>query len=320
MTTLAAYLHRIDPFVVEFTSGVGLRWYGLSYLAGFLVGYWLIRRVTRVGVSSLKPEKASDLVVTLAIGIVIGGRVGYVLFYEPSLLTQFDASFPFWGLLAIHRGGMASHGGMIGFILAAGWYARRHGHRWGYLMDLGAFAAPPGLFFGRVANFINGELYGRACAADFPLAVKFPQELAQQPPPAGMTRETVSLLLRAVERGDRFALQTIQPLLTPRHPSQIYQALLEGLVLFLLVGAVWIKPRKPLVVGASFCIGYGLVRIIGEFFREPDEQIAHLEFARWGVTRGQWLSILLALAGVVLLVIFSRRNAPRVGGWTKAAG
>src|SRR5690606_13364210 len=121
------------------------------------LGYLIIRRVTRAGISSLDPVEVWDLVLTAAIGIVLGGRIGYVLLYQPSLLTSFSDSLPWWDALAINKGGMASHGGMIGLIVATWLYARRHRHRWRHVIDLTAFGAPIGLFFGRMANFINGE-------------------------------------------------------------------------------------------------------------------------------------------------------------------
>jgi phosphatidylglycerol:prolipoprotein diacylglycerol transferase len=288
------------------------------------------------------------MIVTLAIGVVIGGRVGYVLGYDPSLLGWIDG-FPYWGVLAINRGGMASHGGMIGAILAAWWYAR-HGsrpdpanprakpvrHSWAHVMDLAAFATPLGLFFGRIANFINGELYGRPCPASFPLAVQFPQELytwdADKLRPlaeklgyhgprdsASWVSGGVTDLIARVRAGDPHVRAVLAAALPPRYPSQLFEAVLEGLVLAAVLVIVWRKPRKPLVLTGWFCLAYGILRIFGEFFRTPDAQIVNREFAHWHITRGQWLSALLSLAGALMVALASRRNTAPMGGWRKRA-
>ncbi len=141
---LAAWVHNLDPFAIRFTSDIGIRWYGLSYLLGFAIGYLLIRRVVAVGRTPLTREQIGDLVVTLAIGLVVGGRLGYAVFYQRSLLTDFSADFPWWGLLAINQGGMASHGGMIGGMAACFWFAYRRGIPAMHLLDILAFGVPLG--------------------------------------------------------------------------------------------------------------------------------------------------------------------------------
>ncbi len=324
LSLLAAYLHRIDPFAIEFPDRfpiTGIRWYGLSYILGFVIGYLLIRRVTKVGRSTLKPDKVGDLVFALVIGAVVGGRLGYVLLYRPDLLWQFADRFPFWGVLAINEGGMASHGGMIGAVIACLYYARRRGHSWPHLLDLSAFAAPLGLFFGRIANFVNGELIGRPVRlnVNLPWAVKFPQEMFEwnEPqlaklPPDLSDLGSLDAIIAQVQRGNQAVIQAVEPLLTPRHPSQIYAALLEGLVVFLVLAILWTKPRRPGIVGGTFLLVYGLVRIFDEMFREPD---AHIGYQWLGLTRGQWLSTLLVLTGIVLIVVFRRRNVEPMGGW-----
>ncbi len=185
--TLAAWVHNMDPYMIRLWEGGPIRWYGMSYLVGFFVGWLIARRVVRVGqqrpdtleTPRLAPMAVTDLVVMVAFGAVIGGRLGYCAFYQPSLFTTFDGSFPWWGVFKLNEGGMASHGGIIGAALAAMLFARHHKQPFAYILDLTAFGAPLGLLFGRLANFVNGELYGRPCAEDFPLAVKFPQELTQ---------------------------------------------------------------------------------------------------------------------------------------------
>ncbi|MEX0775212.1 MAG: prolipoprotein diacylglyceryl transferase [Phycisphaeraceae bacterium] len=336
--TLAAWVHDLDPFVVRFPEGrflpAGIRWYGLSYLLGFFVGYLIIRRAVRVGITTLKPMEVADMVVTLAIGAVVGGRLGYVLFYDPTLLGAID-DFPYWGVLALTRGGMASHGGIIGAVIACWYYAYRHGHSWAHVLDVAALGTPLGLFFGRIANFINGELYGRPCAQDFPLAVQFPQELAHPtkaqeiavqvfavehadllPPRAGYDT-AVAWIIQQAQQGNQMVIDFLRQVLTPRHPSQLYQAVLEGLVVMAVLLIVWWRPRKPLILGATFMLTYGIVRIIGEFFRMPDADIMEMEYAHWGISRGQLLSVFMVGGGVLLIELARRRDVTPMGGWRR---
>jgi len=330
---LAVYVHTLDPFVFQI-GGIGVRWYGLSYLVGFFIAYQLIRRVVSTGSSTVQPQRVGDLVVAIAFGVVAGGRLGYVLFYRPEMLWTFTPNLPFWDLLAINKGGMASHGGMIGAILSSYYYHKRHTrsakYGWAHILDLIAFAAPLGLFFGRIANFINGELYGRPCAATLPWAVKFPQEMYTwsgqklahlnritahlSPPDSEQWSNTgyrVPQIIEQIQNKNRELMTLVEPLLTPRHPSQIYQALLEGLLLFVILGIVWLKSRKPGVIAGLFCLVYSVLRIIGEQFRQPD---AHLGFQWLGLTRGQWLSVALLLLGTVVVAVCSKRTAEPLGG------
>ncbi|MEM6393412.1 MAG: prolipoprotein diacylglyceryl transferase [Planctomycetota bacterium] len=336
-----AWVHDFDPFAVQFTRTIGIRWYGLAYLVGFAIGYLLLRLIAKTGQTPLKPERVPDLLVTLAIGIVVGGRLGYVLFYQPSLLIEFSNSLPYWGVLAINQGGMASHGGMLGGMAACLWFARRNAFPTLHLIDLMAIGAPLGLFFGRVANFINGELFGRACAPDFPLAVKFPQEMqewsidrlneaqAAYINASGSTQvlspgDFIAFVNARIQAGDAVVIDALSPLLTPRHPSQLYAAVLEGLVVFAVLFWLYRKPRTPGIIGGAFGITYGLMRIINEFFRRPDLQLLDDEFQAtqqaigFGVSRGQWLSVLLIAAGVAVLILSRKRGGDPLGGWRKS--
>jgi phosphatidylglycerol:prolipoprotein diacylglycerol transferase len=322
-----AWLHTLDPFAIELPQSLarlplvpdGIRWYGLSYLAGFVIAWWLIRWLARTGRSPIAPTAVGDLMFYVIAGVILGGRLGYVLLYDRSLLMVIP-EFPYWGVLAISQGGMASHGGMIGVIVACLLFARWHGVSKLHLLDVGALAAPPGLFLGRLANFINGELIGRACSPGLPWAVKFPQEVEYHTYwPAqrftdllaalggDMTRQQV---VHAVQRGERAVIDVIEPMLAARHPSQVYQAITDGPLLMGLLALIWMRPRKPGVVGAWFLIVYALLRIVSEQFRTPDEGVA----AWLGLTRGQWLSILMLAAGAAALVLVARREAHRLGG------
>lgn len=365
---LAAYLHRLDPFAIEFSPGVGVRWYGLSYIAGFIVAYLIIRTMAKRERALVKPDRVGDLIIALALGTVIGGRLGYVLLYKPAMLLNFTDAFPYWDVLALNRGGMASHGGVIGIVVACCWFAHRQKIAKLHVLDLAALASTVGIFFGRLANFVNGELYGRIADASFPWATKFPQEMSDwlanyadgldpdstiDPQVAAWSEQKLRSLGDVVgqigvspaewslwidsyatdqaaqyELGrsiDQMAAMTqlttpagdamagaLAPLLEPRHPSQLYQAGLEGLALLVLFALIWIKPRKPGVIGGAFLWGYATVRILGEQFRMPDQ---HLGYQLLGLTRGQWISVAMLGIGIALAVYWSRRDVEKIGGW-----
>lgn len=330
-----AWVHNIDPFLFRLPQGFpltdGIRWYGLSYLVGFLIGYLMIRRVVSCGRSPLKVEQVADLVITLAISIVVGGRLGYVLFYKPDLFIDFTGPMPYWGVFKVNEGGMASHGGMIGALIGCWFYAWRNKLPIAHIADLVAFGGPIGLGFGRIANFINGELYGRAVGPDFPLAVKFPQEMLTWSPadprfdmihtaldtsgPGLTLNEQVHALIERIQAGDPALTQAVAQVLTPRHPSQIYLALMEGLAVALVLIWTWRKPRKPWLIAGLFATCYGIVRIIGEFWREPDEHLKNAEFAVLHITRGQVLSAALLLTGFIFIYLSRKTKLPAMGGW-----
>lgn len=272
---LALPFPMIDPIAIE-VGPFAIRWYALAYVAGIVGGWWYSRRL--VANAALwgdvkRPTLADmdDLIIWVALGIVLGGRVGYVLFYN----FESYMSDPL-EILTIWRGGMSFHGGFLGVILAMALFARARKLNLLSLLDLGAVVTPIGLFTGRVANFVNGELWGRP-APDVPWAMAFPA--------AGPE---------------------------PRHPSQLYEAATEGLLLLILMAiAVRIVGfRKPGRLAAVFAIGYGLARIGCEYFREPDEQLGFLfgnAFAHLGgITMGQVLSVPMVLAGLLLLWAASR--------------
>ena len=329
---VAAYLHRLNPFALRLWGDVGIRWYGLSYVAGFICAYYILLALARRGRILVKPEAVGDFIVALAVGTIVGGRLGYAVFYQPALLWDFSAHFPFWGLLAMWKGGMASHGGIIGLTLACIGFARSRNVTPFHLFDLIGLTGTVGIFFGRIANFVNGELFGRECRPDLPWAVKFPQEMRdwagekveQLRAAVGATaehsdspQELVEQTLAMIQRGNRAVIDAVAPLLPTRHPSQLYEALLEGLFLFTVLWLIWYKPRKPGVVGGWFLVLYPLVRIFGEQFRMPD---VGLGFRALGLTRGQWLSIIMLAIGVTCLTWWSLRQSPRIGGWGRASG
>ncbi len=181
---MITYYHKLDPFLIQFSGNYGIRWYSLAYIAGAVFAYFIGIYLIKKGRIQLDVDKLMDAVGTGALGAVLGGRLGYCAFYRPDLFVSFDISFPYWGLLKIHEGGLSSHGGIIGFLLFQALFAYRHKLSFFSLMDLGSIAGAAGIFLGRIANFINGELYGRIVEGTTWLAVRFPSELylwASQP-------------------------------------------------------------------------------------------------------------------------------------------
>lgn len=261
---MLTYPH-IDPIALQI-GPLAIRWYALAYLSGVISGWWLIGRLSARMTPHVLTKEAYDESMFYAImGIIIGGRLGYVLFYKPG----FYFSHPL-EIFMVWHGGMSFHGGLIGMITAMAWFARRYRIQFLALTDLLAVAAPIGLFFGRVANFINGELYGRV--TDSPLGMVFPNG------------------------GD-----------LPRHPSQLYEATLEGIILFIvmLVLAFCTNAQKRTgLLSGVFLIGYCAARSISELFREPD---AFIGFLPGGFTMGQLLSAPMLLIGLYLIV--RRRDA-----------
>lgn len=344
MLTLAdAWLHTLDPVVFPIAGDLAVRWYGLAYIGGFLLGWGLLRLLAARRVILLTPTQVTDLMLALILGVLVGGRLGYVLFYDPAMLVRFTASPPWWGLFAINQGGMASHGGIVGVIVATLLFSRRAKLPWLHTLDCVAFVAPLGLLLGRVANFINGELLGRIVALPGEpgprWSVRYPQELLSGHAPAlteAQERTLVTLaepfrmageqyynpaierMIGALQRGGPRAealAADLPSVLSARHPSQLYQAFAEGAVLFAALALVWAKPRKPGVVGCWFLIVYGVGRVLTEFWRLPDDQLAVQRIA--GLSRGQWLSALMVAAGVAVLPVVMRRKAAPLGGLLK---
>ena len=256
----------IDP--VAFSLGpIEVHWYGLMYLFGFAIAWGLgAMRAKRPG-SGWEPREVGDLVFYCALGVILGARVGYHVFYNFQGWMQDPLV-----LLRLWEGGMSFHGGAIGVVIAFWYFSRQTGKRFVEAADFLSPMAPLGLALGRLGNFINGELWGRA--ADVPWAMVFPAD----------------------------------PLQIERHPSQLYQASMEGLLLFVILWIYSSKPRPAGAVTGLFGIGYGVFRIIGEFFREPDAHIGFIAFD-W-LTMGQLLSVPLIIVGA-LFMYFAFRNERR---------
>lgn len=341
-------VHDLSPIIFTIYGDLAVRWYGLSYILGFICAYFIIRWLAVRQKQGLTPLMVGDFITYGAMGVLIGGRLGYCLFYSPDLFLKFKPDFPFWGVLAVNEGGMASHGGMLGLVVACTLFAMKHGVSRLYLYDLVSLVGPVGIFFGRIANFINGELVGRPAPADYPLAVKFPSDItlwpAKEPEKLGdlasvvekipgLSREMwleavdkfridpaardnihagINEIIHAIQNGNTAAKEAIAPLLEPRYPSQLFGALGEGLILFIILFFMWRKPRKPGVIGCWFVILYAIARIWDEQYRMPD---AHIGYQWLHLTRGQWLSVGMLVIGLVFLFLWGRRETLPIPGW-----
>ncbi len=306
----AYYIHDLSPFIVRFSESLGLRWYGFAYVLAFLCGYLVIVHLARRGYGPLRPAQVGDFITAAAIfGVMLGGRLGYFLFYEREKLFQDPRAF-----FRLWDGGMASHGGILGLVIFTWVYARRHGYSWPAVGDNLVVAAPLGLFFGRVANFINGELWGRVVpgltlGGPGPWwAVQFPHEL--RPGTEQFARAQVATGVMDPAAGAyldpqvRAALGTVLP---PRYPSQLIEAALEGIVLFTTLWLIRTRTRAPVgTLTGVFMVGYALLRIVGEQFREPDVGIAFT----LGLTRGQFLSLFMIIGGAGFLTYAAVRRKP----------
>jgi phosphatidylglycerol---prolipoprotein diacylglyceryl transferase len=296
---LAYYLHDLDPIIFRVYDNIGPRWYGLAYVLAFICGYALLGLLAKRGYADIPASRVGDFVTGCALfGVIVGGRLGYVFFYKPEMLRE-----PL-SILRVWEGGMSSHGGMIGLLLFTLYYAHRHKLSWANLGDNLGVAAPLGLFFGRGANFINGELYGRA--ANVSWAMQFPKELLDHPAEADRaiaacaqidpSLTTPEAIVGAVHRQSQVK-EVLRTILTPRHPSQLYEAFFEGIILFAILWIVRTRTRQPNgVLMGLFFICYAVFRIVIETFREPDATLIA------GFTRGQFFSFFLIAIGVAFVV------------------
>jgi phosphatidylglycerol:prolipoprotein diacylglycerol transferase len=263
-----------------------LRFYSLAYLFGVIFAYWHTSKMLKQPGAPMAQRHADDLFFYCTLGVILGGRLGYAAFYTggetgiPSAFTDFSGDgFVSWKLLRLWDGGMAFHGGLIGVTVAMAYVAWRDKLSFIRVVDYVCVGVPMGMLLGRLANFINGELYGRV--TDVPWAMVFPSD------PAGL----------------------------PRHPSQLYQAGLEGLAMLIIMMLLFWKTRaryRPGLLAGVFTLGMGCARFINEFFREPDQQLADFA-ARTGLSMGQWLTIPLILTGLIV-VLYALRKKPLASG------
>jgi phosphatidylglycerol:prolipoprotein diacylglycerol transferase len=276
------WVHNLDPYLIRFSGEFGIRWYGLAYLAGLAWGFWMVRRWSDRGRAPLRRPEISDLVLAGGIGMIVGGRLGYVLGYEPHLLWTFTSSLPWWGLLAVNNGGMASHGGIAGLACGAWWFCRSRKRNFPVVVDMVAATAPFGVILGRITNFVNGELYGRP--SDLPWAVIFPA-----------ARDGVA-----------------------RHPSQLYAAVLEGLIPLCIALPLHARHRRPGLTTGLVIVLYSIGRFFGEFFRLPDagQPGGPALFGHDAVpailgfmSKGQFYTLPLLVVGIIVCIWALRRPA-----------
>src|SRR5437868_6656595 len=301
---LAYWVHDLDPIIFRIYDNVGPRWYGLAYVLAFLFSYLVYRKLARDGYADLSVAKVGDFITGAALfGVIVGGRLGYVLFYKPEMLREPLSIFRVW------EGGMSSHGGMLGLLAFTFYFAWRHQISWTNLGDNLVVTAPIGLFFGRCANFVNGELYGRATHVSW--AMQFPKELTESPNEA----ESAITVCRQIDpslvspeaivsavRHQPQVKEAVRLILTPRHPSQLYEAFFEGVALFAILWFGRTRMRQPngILIGLFF-ICYAIFRIVIEYFREPDSALIA------GFTRGQFFSFFLIAIGAAFVVAAKMR-------------
>ena len=299
---LAYYLHNLDPFIFRISGNIGPRWYGLAYVLAFVFAFLLLRVLSKRGYLDLPQSVLGDFVTWVALfGVMVGGRLGYVLFYRPEMLRD-----PL-SILRVWEGGMSSHGGIIGVVAFTLIYSRRHKLPWTNPGDNLCVVAPIGLFLGRCANFINGELYGRVAHVSW--AMQFPKELLDASNAAEADRalaasqqidpslNSVESIIEAVRTNPK-VVDALRPIITPRHPSQLYEAALEGIALFVILWFVRTRFRTPNgFITGLFLIVYSVFRIIVENFREPDAPLVGM------FTRGQFFSFFTVAIGIGFIVV-----------------
>ena len=318
----ANYVHDLNPVALPIYGGLALRWYGLAYLMGFVGGFFLLRNLAKRGLWVLKPEQTGDFIAAAALfGVFLGGRLGYILLYQLPKAGWGELAKDPLLVLRVWEGGMASHGGILGLVVFTWFYAKKHHVSWTGLGDGLCVVAPVGIFFGRAANFINGELYGRVTEG-VAWAVKFPLSLAGEPAevqsaawqactdvePKLAGAETLDTLI-ATARENPEVSRTLGNFLPPRHPSQVYEGLLEGALLFAILWVVRTRcPKAPdgLLTGLFFGL-YALFRMVGEQFREPDAALVGI------LTKGQFFSLFMLLFAAAFLFHAWR-------GWRKHPG
>lgn len=349
-TDLGGWFHDLSPFALRISGGFGLRWYGLSYAMGFLSAFLLLRLLAKRNATDIPLSRAADAMMYFILGVLIGGRLFYVIGYEPSLLWDFSSSAPWWGVFAINRGGMASHGGIVGVAFACWRVSRGFKEESGKIigrttpirvLDTAAMLTPLGLLFGRLANFVNAELLGAVVSNPGERApwwaVRYPQEvlslpadrLAQTPeqmtaiqelsmsymlPSDTLWEHGYERMLELVRRGDGTVRAQLEPLIAARYPTQLLQAGLDGLLVLVCVWIVAMKPRKPGVVAGVFGIVYALGRIPMDLIRLPDAGVSQFG----AISRGQVYSGLTLIAGVALIVLAMRSKSDKHGGWLRA--
>ena len=266
------WVHDFSPFLIRFTEDIGVSYYGLSYFLGFALGGLMLRRAADTNRLSISRTDVADLLTILIVGVLVGGRIGYFILYEPMAWVRSP-----WIFFKVWQGGMAFHGGLAGVVVGVAWFVRRRRLPFAQITDAVVTATPPGLLLVRIASFITGELWGKV--TEVPWAVIFPASAPKLP-----------LIM-----------------VPPRHPSQLYEAALEGLVLWgFTAWRYWrtdVPVRQPGRLTGEFLIAYAILRCLGEIFREPDAPLL------LGLSRGTAYSAVMAFVGIGMIVRY-RKTAP----------
>lgn len=276
---------NFDPVLVHL-GPLAIRWYALSYIVGFCLFIWLGRKRIKSGQTVFTNEMLDDFITWGVLGVILGGRLGYVLFYQLAFYLNHPLE-----ILKVWQGGMSFHGGFIGVLVAMWLFARKHGIKFWAVADFVAPLVPLGLACGRIGNFINGELWGRVTNPDAFWAMGFPH-----------ARENDIALLMQEPNKWLPVWEKFQML--PRHPSQLYEFMLEGVVLFVIM---WLFTKKPRPLGQAsmlFLLGYGVFRFIVEFAREPDDFLGLLAMH---MSMGQWLSLPMIVIGMIGFIYAGRK-------------
>lgn len=271
MNSSDAFVVQFDPVAFE-VFGYGIHWYGITYLLAFILGWWVTRYLAKTHSNwKVTSQHVDDLLFYMGLGVILGGRIGYLLFYDMgNIINEPTIEDSLLRLIAIHKGGMSFHGGFLGCMLAIWFFNRKYKHGYFVIVDMMAIITPIGLFAGRIGNFINGELWGKP--TDLSWAMVFPKSGSD----------------------------------LPRHPTPLYEAALEGVVLFIILWLFARKDRPTMAISGVFALGYGVFRSFVEFFRLPDAHIGYLAFG-W-LTMGILLSAPLIVVGIILLWYSYNKN------------
>lgn len=317
-------VHEWGPIAFNLFGGVQIHWLGLFLLMGILAAASITRWLAgRQGVGMTRPMVGAA-VTWIAISALVGGRLGYCLFYQPDLFIKFKSAFPYWGILASGEGGFSWHGSVLGVVFGGILYSVRTGLGQLYVFDLAAFAAPVVIFFSRLGSFVNGEILGRVAPAGTPLAMKYPTEIERWSVEAPEkfaqlghlgTTEPAEILAR-LRAGEESVRQLVLPMLESRHAVQLYSALAEGLGIFCVLFLVWKNPRRSGVVTAWYLILAGLVGLGIHSYEWVDPTRVAMIF---GFDRYQWLSATTVLFGVICYVFWTRTTSIAVPGWDRGA-